>query len=121
MLLSRESNDGVEAIQLELEYPSSELGHSIVATTRVVTLVRARAATYRRFCDHGRCEHTLNRAVECAGAHADLPLRRLLDFLRDCIAVPLPVAEREKDVQHDGRERNLGLGIARHGKTISVT
>src|SRR5262249_39614337 len=99
MLLSRELNDGVEPIELELEHTLADCGRSIVATARVVILVRAgRAPTCWRFLDQSRREHALNRPIECARARADLPLSRRLDLLSDRVAVPLPVAQREQDV-----------------------
>ena len=117
---ARESNDGVQTLELELEHAAAERRHAVVASACVVGFVRRARRRAAASSISARRQHALNRAVERAGAHPDCALRRLFDVLRDRVAVALSVAQSEEDVQHDGRERELGLRVAGHGQTISV-
>ena len=48
----------------------------------------------------------------------DLPVRAPLDVLHDLVAMPLAGGQRERDLQDDGRERQVAAGV--HHATIRL-
>ena len=54
------------------------------------------------FLDQTGLEHSLDRAVQRAGSHQDLPLRVGFYLQHDAIAVLLSICQRQQDIEHSG-------------------
>lgn len=72
-------------------------------------IVHFRVDAFIAFTNQTRVEHPLERAVQCAWSHRNLPMRICLDLFHDPIAVTLPAGEREEDVEHGGRKWLVGI------------
>jgi hypothetical protein len=58
-------------------------------------------------------------AVERSGAEANVAARRFTDFFVDVVAVPLSVAQRNEDLEHNRSERRqiFYWNVPAHGHT----
>src|SRR5881227_1152611 len=100
VLASRHLDDSGEPRQFELQHAPAEQRQTIISPPLVVVRtgeVRSSSGpSAAHLLDQTRGEHTLNRPIERAGAHAYLTVRHRFDFLRDGVAVPASIISRRR-------------------------